>query len=212
MEKINRELIEDPEEDTDNALIGEIVASLNSEAKRKAYTMGFRISEMFMFMRMLHSLTQDYIKSKDLKPGDPEYTKIVENLAELSGVTNCDYCLNTDEMQYCIENSIIPVNLDAEYIDDIDSSEPLHFIKKSRFDDVVWLASVILSDYETPREPGKPEQTNQDGSSNLLLCTWLHCEAMYEQRKEFAVKRKADQDRNINIENNTNNGRLDFDL
>jgi len=218
MEKkiIDYEILDKNGEIVGTAVAAEMAAGLTSESIERMYTTispykyndgGF--DTIFFFVGLLNSICQDYIHHLHLKPGDPQYMQIVKNLAALSGLTNDDYCLNVDEMQYCIENSLIPVIIDALFAE-VDTTEPVRFISKRRFDDIIRLASMITGNYEIPDDPENPRQINMDGFMNLLLCGRETCIQVYDIRKriadDLALKKRE------NHIKNTENDTLDFDL
>jgi len=202
-----------------SALAAEMAANLTSKTIRKGYT---TIVEkdfshhggqdaIFLFMGLLHTMCQDYIKSMGLEADAPKYKQLVNNLAMLTGLNNQDYCLDAEEMAYCIENGVIPINLDAMFAD-VDHSDMPKFIKKQRFDDIVNLAVMIMTHYESPADPDKPEQSNKDGMMNLLLCGHKFCAEIYQTRKDFAEYCRRNNAESIRIEEQPGGGKLDFDL
>lgn len=56
----------------------------------------------------------DYIKTKGLKASGKEYKRVVDNLAKLSSFYEEDSGLRLapDDIQYCMESSIIPIEID----------------------------------------------------------------------------------------------------
>ena len=81
-----------------------------------------------------------------------------------------------------------------------------------QIDDIIDLASMIMSHYEIPDEPDKPRQINLDGFMNLLLCRLETCEDIYRAKKSLYEHFKQEEARSVKVSEGSSDGTLDFDL
>ena len=218
--EINLEELEDGERLVPTAVAAEMVSCLTSESIDRAYTTtshnaeGWSESDIdnsFLFLGLLHTMCQNYIKQKALVPKDPAYKKIVGNLAALSGMANAFFSLSDAEMRYCVKNELIPISVEAQY-GEVDPSQPLNFVPKKRFDDVMKLASMILAQYQMPDDPDRPTQGNMDGYWNLCYGAADWCASAYKMHKSFEEYMRKSQAEKVTVERHKADNSLDFDL
>ena len=195
-----------------NVLPAEMVANIPDGAIERAYEGSFMCDEMTMFEGMLYMMCFDYIKTKGLKSSDAEYKHLIENLAKLSSFYNEDsgLRLTPDDVQYWMENDIIPIDLD-NYTHETVKEGPV-YIRKNRFTDIIRLAYSIMEHYEMPENPDRPTQGNMDGYENLCYGAADWCAESYRTYKSFQEYMRKYQAEKVTVNQHKADNSLDFDL
>lgn len=195
-----------------NVLPAELVANMTDGVMERAFEASFLSDEMMIFEGMLLMMCFDYIKTKGLKSSDKEYKLLVENLAKLSSFYEEDsgLRLTPDDVQYCMENDIIPIDLDT-YTDYAVKKTPV-YITKDRFSDIIRLAYMIMENYQTPDDPDRPKQGNMDGYENLCYGAADWCASAYKMHKSFEEYMRKSQAEKVTVERHKADNSLDFDL
>lgn len=196
------------------AVAAEMAASLTGESIERSYnTMSarepsnHRMDNTFLFLGLLNSMCQDYIRQMGLVESDQGYKNIVDNLTALTGLTNQDHRLNTGEVNYCIKNGLIPINIDAMYVE-VEPAMKIQVIRKQHFDNIIELASILMGSlhYEMQDAPDSARQSSYENFTELVKLARNECALMYS----FRMQERKDSINNMNIQQKGD--ALDFDL